>query len=68
MTTTYAVTIDAVRNVRELTGFSLRKSLEQVRAIVALANNGTLLAPSFFLITHNGLTTMATIYAAVGVA
>ena len=67
-TTTNTTSIAAVKAVRELTGLSLFKSLEQVRAIVTLANNGTLLPGAVLLDAPKGLVPLSEIYSAVGVS
>jgi hypothetical protein len=67
MSAPYAVSIPAVRAVRNLTGLSLRESLAQVRAIVSLANVGTLLPGEVFMDTPLGLVPLSEIYAVVGV-
>lgn len=65
---TAPISIKAVKAVRNLTGFDLRTSLEQVRAIATLASNGTLLPGDFILIAPKGNVTMSEVYAACDVS
>ncbi len=64
----YTVTIKGVKAVRELCGMPLVDALEQVRALVTLANNDTLLPGVVLMDTNRGFVPLSELYAAAGVA
>jgi hypothetical protein len=67
MTMPAPTSIKAVKAVRDLTGLPLVAALEQTRAILTLAHNGTLLPGDILMSTNKGLIPLAKLYAAVGV-